>query len=140
MSKGKYVTLGWKEQDDLKYILAYLSKNYGYKQFILWGRSMGAVAALFYMEKYKKLYKICGLILDSPFADINQLILEYCKKHTYLPNFIGELGRKLLNIGIRRKAGFDLDYIQPVKVVSNIFAPAVFIHSDEDELVTKDQI
>jgi len=39
---------------------------------------MGAVTALYYMNKYKRLHKVKSLILDSPFADMNDVINQFC--------------------------------------------------------------
>ncbi len=50
-SDGKYVTLGWREQDDLALAIQHL-RGLGTVSYIgLWGRSMGAVTALLYSQK-----------------------------------------------------------------------------------------
>ena len=45
-SEGEYVSLGHREQFDVLSIIRYLYTHYNIKKFILWGRSMGAVAAI----------------------------------------------------------------------------------------------
>ena len=44
MSEGEYVTLGFEESHDIDDITRVLQNSHGFNKFILWGRSMGAVA------------------------------------------------------------------------------------------------
>ena len=60
---------------DVYCILKDLELRYMKSSFILWGRSMGATTALLYCTKYKDL-RIQGLILDSPFHDLNKIIIK----------------------------------------------------------------
>lgn len=50
-SDGKYVTLGWREQDDLALAIQHLRALGTVSTIGLWGRSMGAVTALLYSQK-----------------------------------------------------------------------------------------
>ena len=74
MSQGEYVTLGILEQFDVKAVIGFLAKKYRIKDFFLWGRSMGAVSVLLFCEKFSKLYRIRGLVLDSPFKDSQEMV------------------------------------------------------------------
>lgn len=47
-SEGDWVTLGYKEQDDLKAVVNYLRLTRRVSVIGLWGRSMGAVTSIFY--------------------------------------------------------------------------------------------
>jgi pimeloyl-ACP methyl ester carboxylesterase len=47
-SEGEDITYGLREAEDVNSIIDYLRVNKGIKEFVLWGRSMGAVAALLY--------------------------------------------------------------------------------------------
>ncbi len=60
---------GLKEQHDLKAVLDKLKKRYGFKRFVLWGRSMGAITAILYMNTFKD-SSIEGLVLDSPLSNL----------------------------------------------------------------------
>lgn len=71
-------------------MLQHIARNKGVKYVILWGRSMGACTALMYVYNYHHykfnlsnskyanvLYKnpqVIGMILDSPFNDLRQLV------------------------------------------------------------------
>ena len=61
---------------------------------MIWGRSMGAVAAIkFYtlLQEQKEVHRelmslrILGLVLDSPFSSLNQLAVQIAKKRINIP-------------------------------------------------------
>ena len=49
-SEGKSVSLGCREIWDIETVINHLNKNFNQQKVILWGRSMGAVAALLYLS------------------------------------------------------------------------------------------
>lgn len=51
-SKGKYVTYGLTEKYDVDSVLRKLEAEAGYKEFYLWGRSMGAAVAILYSNLF----------------------------------------------------------------------------------------
>jgi len=65
-SEGQWVTLGYKERNDLKSVVDYLYKNKNVSCVGLWGRSMGAVSSIFYMAENPG--SIHCAVLDSGFA------------------------------------------------------------------------
>ena len=50
-STGEFVTLGWKETDDLSQLIDILTRDYEATQIALWGRSMGAVTSIMFAER-----------------------------------------------------------------------------------------
>jgi len=62
-----------KEKHDLDAVIEYLSVRY--QSIILWGRSMGATTALLYMLNFK-CKNIKALVLDSPFNNLNDVIIN----------------------------------------------------------------
>ena len=52
ISDGDFVSLGLNESEDLKIVLNHAKQELGYREIYLWGRSMGAVTALLYCQKY----------------------------------------------------------------------------------------
>jgi hypothetical protein len=50
--KGNTVSLGFYEKDDTITLLENLKKNFGYDEFILWGRSMGASTSVLVASQY----------------------------------------------------------------------------------------
>jgi pimeloyl-ACP methyl ester carboxylesterase len=70
-SGGDYVTLGWKEVDDLHAVLTHLKAQEKTSKVVLWGRSMGAATAMMYSKS--DALPVAGLILDSGFADFKEV-------------------------------------------------------------------
>jgi len=85
-SDGDHITYGVKEKDDVAVVLTQLFIKFGIKQFILWGRSMGAVVALRFLEEYLHHMgpKVDGvlpaIILDSPYSSVRDIIKEQASK------------------------------------------------------------
>ena len=52
LSSGNMLTLGYLEKDDCWKVIEHVEKNFGKRQYILWGRSMGAVTTLLCAGKY----------------------------------------------------------------------------------------
>jgi alpha/beta superfamily hydrolase len=50
-STGEFVTLGWKETDDLAQMIDLVTGNLRATQICLWGRSMGAVTSIMFAER-----------------------------------------------------------------------------------------
>ena len=51
LSDGDFVTLGWHERHDVGSVVKYLRER-GFERVALWGRSMGAVSALLFAQRY----------------------------------------------------------------------------------------
>jgi pimeloyl-ACP methyl ester carboxylesterase len=88
-SEGEWVTLGHKEQHDLKTVINYLRSTRKVSVIGLWGRSMGAVTSIFYAAKHPS--DISGMVLDSPFSNLNRLTLELAQTFTRIPAIIAKL-------------------------------------------------
>ena len=54
-------------------LFLFFSFSLSKKQIVLWGRSMGAATALMYCGDTKVDEMVVGMILDSPFASLNEL-------------------------------------------------------------------
>jgi len=72
-SGGEWVSLGHFEKDDLRTVTDHLRSTGGVATIGLWGRSMGAATALLHGPRDPS---IAALVLDSSFADLDQLALE----------------------------------------------------------------
>jgi len=51
-SQGEYVTLGVNEADDLNDVIEFSWTEFKIDRFVLWGRSMGAVTIIKYLNIY----------------------------------------------------------------------------------------
>ena len=86
-------------------VLEFCRKTFGLKNFVLWGRSMGAATAIFYTSPvFRKKQRvggeasgIKGLVLDSPFTDLPENIKNFVDvKASTLPGFVVDLAIKLI--------------------------------------------
>uniref|UniRef100_A0A7S1UKW3 AB hydrolase-1 domain-containing protein n=1 Tax=Phaeomonas parva TaxID=124430 RepID=A0A7S1UKW3_9STRA len=119
-SQGEYVSLGVRESEDVHVVVEFLTRQGQFKpakrqgggateakageaaagssaaggarcrNVVLWGRSMGSVAAILYASRYAPNHRLAGLILDSPFTSFPKLIedLGKLKVTPYMPNFV----------------------------------------------------
>lgn len=96
-SDGDYVSLGYYEREDLSCIVAHLRATNVVSTVALWGRSMGAATALMFGDRDPS---IACMILDSSFADLNQLCEELVEKGReqgiVVPSFV--VGMDMRNI------------------------------------------
>ena len=133
-SQGEYISLGWYERDDVETVVEYLRKTNKVSTIGLWGRSMGAVTAIMYGDRDPS---IAGMVLDSAFSSLKELIEELVKSRVNLPNFIVNQATKLVKSTIMKKAKFNLDDIEPKKYAIRCFIPALFCHANGDNFVDK---
>ena len=133
-SQGEYISLGWYERDDVECVIEYLRKTNKVSTIGLWGRSMGAVTAIMYGDRDPT---IAGMVLDSAFASLKELIEELVKERVNLPNFVLNQATKLVKSTIMKKAKFNLDEIEPKNYAVRCFIPALFCHGKNDSFVNQ---
>ena len=133
-SQGEYISLGWYEREDVETVIEYLRKTNKVSTIGLWGRSMGAVTAIMYGDRDPS---IAGMVLDSAFASLKELIEELVKSRVNLPEFILNQATKLVKSTINKKANFNLDEIEPKKYAVRCFIPALFCHAKDDTFVNQ---
>ena len=131
-SQGEYISLGWYEREDVESVIDYLRKTNKVSTIGLWGRSMGAVTAIMYGDRDPS---VAGMVLDSAFASLKELIEELVKSRVKLPEFILNQATKLVKSTISKKAKFNLDEIEPKKYAVRCFIPALFCHAKNDTFV-----
>ena len=132
-SEGEYISLGWYERDDLQSAIFYLRNTDRTSTIGLWGRSMGAATALLHAERDPS---IAGIVLDSPFTDLNVLAKELTRAYVkYLPSFMTSILLKILRKTIKKKAMFDIKDISPIKHVANSYIPALFCAAKLDDFI-----
>ena len=132
-SGGEYVTLGWKEHDDLEVLINILTKEYRATQIALWGRSMGAVTSIMYAKRHS-LY-LSAMILDSPFSDISVMVKDVAYEHLKIPGLIVSMALRLMSSTVKDKVHFDILKLKPAEFAKTCTVPCVFIIGKEDKLV-----
>jgi len=78
--------LGHKECQDLKSVIEYIYEHKRVSSVALWGRSMGAVSALFYMAQNPGTVN-CA-VLDSGYAQLDTVVSSLGAKMGIPPEFI----------------------------------------------------
>ena len=131
-SEGEYISLGWHEQDDVSCVVDFLRRSNKVSSIGIWGRSMGAATALMYSAQD---LSIAGLVLDSPFSSLKNLINELAKDRVALPEFVVRQAIKWIKETIKEKADFNLDDVEPINYAEKCFIPAFFCHSKQDTFV-----
>lgn len=71
-SGGQWVTLGWKEVDDLAAVLNCLAQKGRTSKVALWGRSMGGATALRYNNANSPIPIAC-MVVDSSFCIFKEI-------------------------------------------------------------------
>ncbi|XP_019053180.1 PREDICTED: uncharacterized protein LOC104596404 isoform X2 [Nelumbo nucifera] len=133
LSEGEHVTLGWNEKDDLKAVVNYLRSNGNVSCIGLWGRSMGAVTSLMYGAEDPS---IAGMVLDSPFSDLVDLMLELVETYKFrLPKFTVKLAIQYMRRVIQKKANFDIMDLNTIKVAKSCFVPVLIGHAIDDDFI-----
>ena len=132
LSEGEYISLGWYEKDDVEAVFNHLRGSGTVSAIGLWGRSMGAVTALFHADRDPS---IAGMVIDSAFSDLNLLSEELARMHTGMPKFIISSTMSFVRKTIQSKAKFDMNHITPIKHVQSGFIPAFFVTSKDDTFI-----
>lgn len=132
MSGGDYVSLGHHEKDDLSCIIDHMRNVMGFTRVALWGYSMGAVTCLMHAWRDPSL---AGLVADSPFSDLKDLIEEIVFRNLHLPSFMLSPLLELVRSVIKQKANFDIFDVSPKANAQSCFVPALFLHGEDDNFV-----
>ena len=131
-SGGKYTTLGVKEAGECKVVLQHLKDVFGFKKFILWGRSMGAVTAIIFASECPQ--DLDFLVLDSPFSDMEELVKDLGDGYITMGGWFTNFFFQVIRDDIRKRIGFDLADLKPIYFVPNISTPCAFIVADGDSM------
>ncbi|XP_010532691.1 PREDICTED: uncharacterized protein LOC104808656 isoform X2 [Tarenaya hassleriana] len=133
LSGGEHVTLGWNEKDDLKAVVDYLRTDGNVSLIGLWGRSMGAVTSLMYGAEDPS---IAGMVLDSPFSDLVDLMMELVDTYKFrLPKFTVKFAIQYMRRAVQKKAKFDITDLNTIKVAKSCFVPVLFGHAIDDDFI-----
>lgn len=133
LSGGEHVTLGCYEKDDLKDVVNYLRTEGNVSCIGLWGRSMGAVTSLMYGTEDPS---IAGMVLDSPFSDLVELMMELVDTYKFrLPKFTVKFAIQFMRKAIQKKAKFDITDLNTIKVAKSCFVPVLIGHATDDDFI-----
>lgn len=134
MSQGKYVSLGFHEQADIAACVKYIRKTGDASTINLWGRSMGAVAALLFAQSEPG--AVSAMVVDSPFSSLPLLATELVEDGKLgVPKIAVKLVMRLIRRDIKKRAKFDMFKLKPIARMNRCAVPAFFVVGLQDELV-----
>ena len=131
-STGKCCTLGQKESEDLRKVMAYARKVFGEDAAIaLQGESMGAATALYVLDRESPVF----VAADCPFSDTMDLFRYMLPFRAHLPRWpllplSAFLGRLLY--------GYDMEQVSPIRSVRGSNVPICLFHGQADKLIPSD--
>jgi pimeloyl-ACP methyl ester carboxylesterase len=134
-SEGEYVSFGYYEQRDVDCVVQHLLSHRQVTDIVLWGRSMGAVAALLYTSNH---HFVRCVVADSPFVNFKDLCLKVIESY-HIPRFLSGYIVDKLRATVLEKAGFLIEDVDTLRAVAQCSMPLIFIHSAQDLLVNIDQ-
>ncbi|MFB4332558.1 alpha/beta hydrolase [Paenibacillus sp. CR_12] len=130
-SEGRYTTYGYYEKHDVQAWVRWITRKYGEDAAIgLHGQSLGGGTVLEYLSIADPQVKL--VIADCPYSDLTDLMRHQLTRINKIPSvpFLS-----WVNARIRRKAGFSLDQVSPIRAVRNSTLPVMFIHGTKDNYV-----
>ena len=136
-SDGDYVTLGWKESDELSQLVQILIRDYRATQIAIWGRSMGAATTIIY-SRHNSVF-LSSLVLDSPFYSIQEIINQMVTEKVGVGGWLISGAAKLLDGQFQSEFNVSLDDLKVGKLSREIRVPASFILMKEDQLANPEK-
>lgn len=131
-TKGKKVTFGYKESDDVIATVNYLKSVMKFKKVGIVGVSLGGAAAILSKEKIK----VDALILESVYSEIKKAIDNRVKMRL---GPIHNIVTQLLLKQIKPILKIDPELLNPIKSIDNNPAPKFIISGTEDKRTTKEE-
>ena len=100
---------------------------------------MGAVTALLAANEDPS---IAGVVLDSPFASLKNLMVELVERWTEgsyvgVPRAATRLAVGWIRASIKSRANFDTDDLEVECAAETSFCPALFAHGQDDDFIDK---
>ncbi|OQS06062.1 serine protease family S09X [Thraustotheca clavata] len=136
-SDGEYISLGYYERDDVNALIEHLREAGSVSSIALWGRSMGAVTALLHADRDPS---IAGIVVDSAFANLEQLVMEiveHGRREGYtIPTMVVKVALKFIRSSIWKRVRFELKDLSPIDHVDKSFIPALFIAAHKDSFIS----
>lgn len=137
-SGGIYSTIGVKEANDIQVVMEELRKKFNIQKFVLWGRSMGAVAAL--IHAYNRKEDIEYLVLDSPYPSIEQIVRDTGSKFMKIGEYVALMMFNMTKNVMLEKTGVDFSETNPIECCPAMEIPCLFVVGNKDELVLPERV
>lgn len=127
-SDGKWISLGYYEHLDTECVIKTLEETFGFKEFALWGRSMGAATAILTSHPGIK-----SIVVDSAFKSAEELFNDLAaQNHIPKSMFYGSVK---LFAQMSFGSDFKIENINCIKAVSEKAVPAAYGHATDDKFI-----
>ena len=132
-SGGKNLGLAYEEKKDLKASILFLKQEFDVQNIVLYGISYGGTIVISNSNLDES---IKGIVVDSPFYDLPELLASEVSSRTFIPEFLA----KLLKFGIIRSVDFLYgiktdDIISGIDSVNEFNSPVLLYHCKDDERI-----
>ncbi len=137
-SGGTFTTMGELESTQTIYLMNELKSRFRVDRFLLWGRSMGAVAALRAAEQMQR--EVEFLVLDSPFPSFEQIVRDMGAKYLKIGEYVSLALFEYNKETLRKLTSVDFSLLRPIDTCSKVDVPCLFLSSKSDDLVLPERV
>lgn len=130
ISGGDHVPLN---SDTIQYVVTchdFLEETYGVEHFAIWGRSLGAAAAL---QTASTTNMFACLIADSSYACVDRIIADHGEMNGF-PRWALKAVVPTAKRYIGNQVGVDVDSLSPLADIISATTPLLMGHSKDDNL------
>lgn len=135
-SGGNNISLGYFEKYDLDNCINWVKDRNPNGIIGVHGESLGAATALLQSAMNENKKTVLFYIVDCPFSDLPKLFeiksKDELKGYSYLASKAIVFYSSMVAL---YKSGFSLYSISPIKAISNVKTPIMFVHGADDELI-----
>jgi pimeloyl-ACP methyl ester carboxylesterase len=131
LSDGEHVTLGFHEHLDVVDSIEFLNSQFNVTDFVLWGRSMGAVCAVMAAQLSPR---IRGIIVDSAFSSLLDLF-SAISRQVPMPSVIRPIALWWIKHEVESRAHFECSRVAPAQAGRQSTIPLMLGHCEDDAFV-----
>lgn len=131
-SEGRYLTMGYREGDDVVRWAQRIVREDSSAKIVLAGVSMGAATVMMASAADDLPKNVVACVEDSGYTSAYQLLALQVEDSFGLPSFPA---MNLIDWRCRKKVGFSLKDAEPLEAVRKAKIPMLFIHGSKDTLV-----
>jgi pimeloyl-ACP methyl ester carboxylesterase len=135
LSDGEFVSLGLTESEDVIACLDFLAGQFDCTDFVLWGRSMGAAAAVIAAPSHPL---VRGIIVDSTFSSLDDMFTSLSAR-VGIPAVLRSVAKWWIKRKVQERSGLDVDSVSPIDAARLATVPMIMGHSCEDDFIPIEQ-
>ncbi len=130
-TKGKHVTVGYLEKDNVVSAVAYAKRKYPSLPLGVLGISLGGASTLLASP-----LDVDGIVLESVYSTLHRAVHNRVEKRL---GVLGWIPAELLLMQVSLRLGFSKDDLRPIDYIDKVDAPLLVISGTEDYHTTKSE-